>query len=107
MKSIFFNIEQNCGDNVNNIEYSDPGNDPNFIFENDPLFETLTLYSQDGNVINVNSWFECVHYVNGGWSSTQINNILGEMYLSFSLLALSTFLTIFIIYSNKRKNKNG
>ena len=41
MKSIFFNIEQNCGDNIENIQYYDPGNDPNFVFENDPLFETI------------------------------------------------------------------
>ena len=27
MKSIFFNIEQNCGDNIENIQYSDPGNE--------------------------------------------------------------------------------
>ena len=55
MKNIFFDIEKNCGENIDNIQYSDPGNDPNFVFENDPLFQTLTLYDPEGNIINVNS----------------------------------------------------
>ena len=75
MKNIFFDIEKNCGENIDNIQYSDPGNDPNFVFENDPLFQTLTLYDPEGNIINVNSWFECAHYVNGGWSSVNVGNM--------------------------------
>ena len=33
-------------------------------------FNKLTLFDIEGNVIEVNSWFECAHYVNGGWSPT-------------------------------------
>ena len=43
--------------------------DPNFVFENDPNFESLRLFDFDGNVVNVNSWLECANYVNGGWTN--------------------------------------
>ena len=54
------------GEKPDNVEYIDPGNDPNFVFENDPNFETLALYDINENVVNVNSWTECVHYVKVG-----------------------------------------
>ena len=103
MKSIFFNIEQNCGDNIENIQYSDPGNDPNFVFENDPLFETLTLYNQNGNIINVNSWFECAHYVNGGWSSINYGSLDMLMTFSYFLLSLAVLVTCIIKFKNVKK----
>ena len=64
------------------ISYSP--NDPNFIFENDPLFETVILYDTEGNVINVNSWLECAHYVTGGWSLSIDTFINEERYLFLS-----------------------
>ena len=62
-------VEKSCGPNKTGAPFPDIGSDPNFIFENDPFFSVVTLYDVDGNVINVNSWIECAHYVNGGWSS--------------------------------------
>ena len=62
--------------------------EPNFVFENDPLFSTITLYDVDGNVINVNSWVECAHYVNGGWSSVLETGYIG----SFVLLQVTAVL---------------
>ena len=55
-------IEQNCGNQPENQEFFIVGNDPNFVFENDPNFETLRLFDVEGNIINVNSWFECANY---------------------------------------------
>ena len=49
----------------------------------------------DGNVINVNSWVECAHYVNGGWSSVLETGYIGAfvllqvtavLYLGYGLL---------------------
>ena len=96
-----------CGEQPEGVSYVDPGNDPNFVFTNDPAFDVVRLFDVEGNIVNVNSWVECIHYVKGGWVSTQINNHLGEMYLSLTMLVLSTFLTTFMIYLHKRENKNA
>ena len=37
------------------------------------LVQTIRLFDIDGNVINVNSWFECANYVNGGWTLNYSN----------------------------------
>lgn len=41
--------------------------DNNFIFEVDPNFTPLNLNTFFGNFVTVNSFTECVHYVNGGY----------------------------------------
>ena len=51
-------IINNCGSGGSLEELESLKNDPNFVFQNDPNFETLTLYDSEGNVINVNSWLE-------------------------------------------------
>ena len=101
------NLINICGEQPEGVNYIDPGNDPNFVFTSDPAFDVVNLFDVEGNIVSVNSWVECIHYVKGGWVSNQINNLLGEMYLSITLLVLSTFLTTFMIYSSKRKNKNA
>ena len=88
-------IEKSCGLNNTGKPFPNIGSNPNFIFENDPLFSTITLYDVDGNVINVNSWVECAHYVNGGWSSVLETGYIGAfvllqitavLYLGYGLL---------------------
>ena len=32
-----------------------------------PNFDVVVLFDIEGNIINVNSWIECAHYVSGGW----------------------------------------
>jgi|TARA_B100002052_G_scaffold50228_1_gene43346 hypothetical protein len=83
-------IIDSCGEKPESTELVDVGNDPNFIFENDPLFETVILYDTEGNVINVNSWLECAHYVTGGWSLSVDAFINEERYLFILLLAFSS-----------------
>lgn len=85
-----------CGQQPNNEKLIEIGNDPNFIFEINPLFKTLTLYNQEGGVINVNSWLECVNYANGGWVSNVDLFINEEKILFFFLLP------IFLIISSKQ-----
>ena len=74
-------VEKSCGLNNTGKDFPDISNDPNFVFENDPLFSTVTLYDIDGNVINVNSWVECANYVNGGWSSIVQTGYVGTSVL--------------------------
>ena len=65
----------------------DIGSDPNFIFVNDASFEPVRLINLDGNIINVNSWIECAHYVKGGWSTNQ--PLISSEYTLFLTLSLT------------------
>ena len=82
-------IEQ-CGIKPTNVELIIVGNDPNFVFTNDPNFQTVVLYDLEGNVINVNSWLECANYVNGGWVNNLDVFINEERILFFTILLLTT-----------------
>lgn len=97
------NIEESCGLAPDGFSYFDPGNDPNFVFQADTNFEVVTLYDIEGNIANMNSWFECAHYVNGGWSSAQIMNYQGEKYLFFSLLTLAAISSILYFLDTKKR----
>ena len=72
-------IEENCGTKPIDEEFIEIGSDPNFVFQNDPNFTTLRLFDVEGNIINVNSWIECAHYVNGGWSLSYNAGISGDV----------------------------
>ncbi len=89
-----------CGKQTGLFSLEDIGNDPNFIFSNDPNYEVLVLYDADGNVINVNSWIECANYVNGGWSNALISQNNHEQIYFF---ILSTFVIAILIYKNMLK----
>tara|TARA_S200000501_G_scaffold357104_1_gene380437 strand:- start:349 stop:654 length:306 start_codon:yes stop_codon:yes gene_type:complete len=86
------NFEIICGvspQNKENLNFQ--VSDPNFVFENDPLFETVVLYDKDGNVVNVNSWIECAHYVNGGWDTVNYQNFGGDQVIFFGLVITFSF----------------
>ena len=56
-----------CGEYPENHIAPNIGNDPTYVFVNDPGFEQVRLFDQDGNTVLVNSFIECEHYVNGTW----------------------------------------
>ncbi len=95
MKENLEKIKAVCGQMPENQDLSTVANDPNFIFVNDPNFNTLRLFDIDGNIINVNSWIECAHYVNGGWDINQITGFKSEFIL-FGIVSV-LFLS-FLIY---------
>ena len=101
------NIEKICGTSNESIDIESIGNDPNFVFVNDPTYETITLFDLEGNIINVNSWLECANYVNGGWTNNVSDFINGERYLFFLTLGS---LVIYLIYKKfvqiNRGNQN-
>jgi len=92
--------EKICGKSNIIPDFEAIGNNPNFVFENDPNFETVRLFDIEGNIINVNSWLECSNYVNGGWTNNASDFINGEQYLLFGLLAVSIVFTILQIKTN-------
>ena len=100
-------IERICGVKPEGIVYFDPGNNPNFVFESDPSFQVLKLYDVDGNLINVNSWFECAHYVNGGWTTNQLLMSNSLKYLSFTLLLLSIGLSVLVLLKKRNVLKES
>ena len=111
---IYFYLEENMDKNLNNVtescgiapdgvSYYDPGNDPNFVFVQDPNFEIVTLYDVEGNIANMNSWFECAHYVNGGWSSAQILNYQGDRLLFISILVAAIVTSVYYVLDLRKK----
>ncbi len=83
-----------CGESDLKPDFEAIGNNPNFVFENDPNFESLRLFDFDGNIVNVNSWLECANYVNGGWTNNISDFTNGEQIIFF-LLCLTVTVTIF------------
>ena len=98
-------IEQNCGTKPVNEELVEIGSDPNFVFLNDPNFPTLRLYDIEDNIINVNSWIECAHYVSGGWSVNPATNLSGDMLFLLIIVGIAISYTTFKL-SIKRFLKN-
>ena len=97
-------IIEYCGLKPSNVEFVIVGNDPNFVFINDPKFPTLALYDIEGNVINVNSWLECANYVNGGWVNNLDAFINQEKILFFTILLLATAGVVFNKYYKYKLN---
>jgi len=96
-------IEQNCGIKPLDQELVEIASDPNFIFSNDPGFPSLRLFDVDGNIINVNSWIECAHYVNGGWASTYYSGMKSE----FIFLLITIFYSVgYLLYKKRSLIKN-
>lgn len=100
MRSLF-NIENICGKNIGEYSLENIQNNPNFVFENDPNYETVVLYSSEGTVINVNSWIECANYVEGGWTNNLISNSNSELYYFLFLIGFTFSLFIYKLIQKK------
>lgn len=57
-----------CGDFPINFVKPEIGNNSNYVFDNDSSYEAKRLLDIEGNIIFVNSFIECEHYVSGGWN---------------------------------------
>jgi len=97
------NIKIICGESGNFQELEEIGNNPNYVFQKDPNFEVMTLFNENGQIINVNSWLECANYVQGGWISDKIDLINGEriLFLTGCLFIFFYYIKKFIV-NNKR-----
>jgi hypothetical protein len=53
----------------------------------------------------MNSWFECAHYVNGGWSNAQILNYQGDRtdVLLFAAILVAAVISSIYYFSDFRK----
>lgn len=85
-----------CGEYPDDHITPDIGNNPNYIFLNDPSYAAVRLFDLDGNTVIVNSFTECEHYVNGTWDYypgkdeilhlTNINILLFTIFISALLV---------------------
>jgi len=81
-------IENICGKSDIIPNFDEIGNNPNFVFVNDPNFESISLFNINGNSVMVNSWLECANYVNGGWTNYISDFTNGEKYY-FYIISIS------------------
>tara|TARA_B100000902_G_scaffold27360_1_gene32939 strand:+ start:1173 stop:1496 length:324 start_codon:yes stop_codon:yes gene_type:complete len=93
-------IEAICGIKAPNQELIEIASDPNFVFNNDPQFMSLTLFDVDGNIVNVNSWIECAHYVNGGWTSAYYSGMKSDFI--FLLIVIGYSIGYFLFKKRKK-----
>lgn len=98
-------IEELCGNYPEDFLSVDISSNPNFIFENDPSYEAVTLYDIDENVATVNSFLECEHYVSGGWKYVPIEG-LSESFLQSSLTVISLVGIVLVIFTFKKLLKD-
>ena len=88
-------IQRICGESEIIPDFDAIGNNPNFVFTNDPNFDSLTLFNENGNTVMVNSWLECANYVNGGWSIENLNSYNGELIIFIITLGICGVFWIF------------
>ena len=92
-----------CGEYPSDFILPDIKSDPNFVFQNDPLFDAVKLYDYDKNSVFVNSFIECQHYVTGGWDyKPELRN--EEFYLDVFVL-VCVFSVTALFFSMKFKSK--
>lgn len=94
-------IEELCGSYPEDFLSFDISSNPNFIFDNDPTYESVTLYDFDGNVATVNSFLECEHYVSGGWNYVPSEGF-SESFLQSSLTLFSLIGIVLVIVTFKK-----
>lgn len=98
-------IEELCGNYPEDFLSVDISSNPNFIFENDPSYEAVTLYDIDENVVTVNSFLECEHYVSGGWKYVPGEGI-AESFLQSSLTVISLVGIVLVFFTFKKLLKD-
>ena len=86
-------IEKICGETDLIPNFDEIGNNPNYVFVNDPNFDTIRLFDFEGNIVNVNSWIECAHYVNGGWTNNVSDFVDGERIVFIALFLISVIVS--------------
>ena len=54
----------------------------------------ITEVTKAIGIVNVNSWIECAHYVNGGWNNINYQNFGGDQTIFIGLLFIFSFYII-------------
>ena len=94
-------VEELCGPYPDDFISANVSSNPDFIFENDPNYESVTLFDIDENAATVNSFLECEHYVSGGWNYVPSEG-LSESFLQSSLTVISLIGIVLVIFTFKK-----
>jgi hypothetical protein len=81
-----YSVTELCGAKLTEENFISFDIDGNFIFENDPNFNSIKLTNKFNRSIMVNSHEECEHYVLGGWDRTETLNV--EYFSQYLLIIL-------------------
>ncbi len=96
-----YSVEWLCGVKSSSQSFKNIDLNGNFIFENDPSYESIQLWDRFNRTLVVNSFDECEHYVMGGWSYTQNLNIE-----QFSQLMIIVLLSSILFFKRKYFSKS-
>jgi len=69
-----------CGSEGDLESFPDIGSDPNFVFKNDPIYETVALYDVEGNIIKSPLTVGCLCKIRLLSSSSYITLIIFEVF---------------------------
>jgi hypothetical protein len=81
-----FSVKELCGVQSTEESFISFDTNGNFIFENDPNYESVKLTDKFNRSVMVNSYEECEHYALGGWNRSESMNI--EYFSQYLLLVL-------------------
>tara|TARA_A100001011_G_C14142215_1_gene770219 strand:+ start:242 stop:544 length:303 start_codon:yes stop_codon:yes gene_type:complete len=81
-----FSVKELCGIKLTEESFISFDTNSNFIFENDPNYNSVKLTDKFNRTVMVNSYEECEHYVLGGWNRSESMNL--EFYSQYLLLVL-------------------
>ena len=81
-----FSVDELCGVKLTEESFIPFDSDENFIFENDPNYNSVKLTDRFNRTVMVNSYEECEHYVLGGWNRSESMNL--EFYSQYLLLVV-------------------
>ena len=81
-----FSVKELCGIKLTEESFISFDTNSNFIFENDPNYNSVKLTDKFNRTVMVNSYEECEHYVLGGWNRSETMNL--EFYSQYLLLVV-------------------
>jgi len=93
-----------CGEAPVGFQQIDIKSNPNFVFKNDPTFNSVQLFDVEGNSVFVNSYLECQHYVAGGWNYIPFQRHESDYHMFLIYISLSILIATYVISKNSMKN---
>jgi hypothetical protein len=97
LKNFLYTVQNICGVNTSGSSLVVSVDDPDYVFKPDPEFSPIRLYDEEANTVIVNSWHECSHYVNGGWTITEPNLVSNKIFYLGAFLIIILFLIAYFI----------
>ena len=92
-----------CGEYPSDFKKVDVISNPDFVFTNDPSYPPTTLLDTERNVVTVNSFKECEHYVSGGWDNLPQLIIESTYHVYIGVFLIAFLVSEFVIKKIRAK----